>query len=68
MPKMSGFTKLDKTIANQNKKVYNSSMKNKGGIGKKYNDEYIIGRFFDNVLKHIKIHFEYLQNVKFAYT
>lgn len=50
MPKSSRFTKLDKTIANQNKKVYNTSMKNKGGIGKKYNDRYKCGCFFDNVL------------------
>ena len=41
MPKNSGFTKLYNTIANQKKKVYNTSMKNKGGVGKKHNDMYI---------------------------
>lgn len=51
MPKISAFTKLDKTIANQDKKVYNSSMEGKGGTGKKYNDKYIGGCFFDNMLK-----------------
>lgn len=68
MPKIRGFTKLDKTIANQNKKVYNSSMEGKGVTGKKYNDKYICGCFFDNMVKCKNIYFVYFQNVKFAFT